>query len=290
MKASLIKKFSPFYRVRFYETRFTRHAEQLTELALSEGCVFLIAVGGDGTLNEMINGYHRFGGAIKSSVTLGVLPYGTGNDFARGLGISGNIDELLERMRRNEPTLLDAGLMEFQHPDGTASIRYFDNIADLGIGADVVSKVNGDHLIKRILGGKVNFFFAILFTFLTYKPKKIKVSWEGFSWEGTVLSLVVANGRYFGSGLGIAPEAKFDDGQFEVVIFAKLSIFDYLRNLSKLRKAKIINHPEVFYYRTNQVLVETGGDHVTVEADGELEGQAPVLYTCLPGAMRFIVP
>jgi len=290
VKESLTLKFSADYEVRFYETVHPRHAEKLTELALNDACEFLIAVGGDGTVNEMVNGYLNAGGTKKFKISLGVLPYGTGNDFARGVGINRNIDQLWDLIKRNEPRMLDAGSMQFRRPDGSVNIRYFDNIADLGIGGDVVVRVNGVHRRKKILGGKLTFFFSILTTFLTYKHKKVSISWEGFRWEGTVLSLVVANGRYFGSGLGIAPEAKLDDGMFEVVIFANLSIMDYLRNYSKLRKAEKIDHPEVFYHRTNQLTVESDGSLVIVEADGEIEGHAPIVYTCLPGSLPFLIP
>lgn len=290
VKESLTLKFSADYEVRFYETVHPRHAEKLTELALNDGCEFLIAIGGDGTVNEMVNGYLNAGGTKKFKISLGVLPYGTGNDFARGVGINRNIDQLWDLIKGNQPRMLDAGSMQFRLPDGSTSIRYFDNIADLGIGGDVVVRVNGVHRRKKILGGKLTFFLSILITFLTYKHKKVSISWEGFRWEGTVLSLVVANGRYFGSGLGIAPEAKLDDGMFEVVIFANLSIMDYLRNYSKLRKAEKIDHPEVFYHRTNQLMVESDGSLVIVEADGEIEGQAPIVYTCLPGSLPFLVP
>jgi diacylglycerol kinase (ATP) len=186
--------------------------------------------------------------------------------------------------------MLDAGSMQFRLPDGSVNTRYFDNIADLGIGADVVVRVNGVHLRKKILGGKLTFFISILLTFLSYRHKKVRVSWEGFNWEGKVLSLVVANGRYFGSGLGIAPDAKLDDGLFEVVIFADLSIIDYLQNYSRVRQAKKVLHPEAFYYRTNKLSVEPEGKLVIVEADGEIEGQAPIVYTCMPGALKFLVP
>ena len=228
---------------------------------------------------------------VKFKTRIGVLPYGTGNDFARGIGINRNIDTLCDLVKRNQPRMLDAGSMQFHLPDGSVNIRYFDNIADLGIGADVVVRVNGVHLRKKILGGKLTFFLSILLTFLTYKHKKIRVSWEGFTWEGTVLSLVVANGRYFGSGLGIAPEAQLDDGMFEVVIFANLSIVDYLRNYSKVRRSEKIVHPEAFYHRTNQLSVEPEGASITiVEADGEIEGRAPIVYTCLPGCLPILMP
>lgn len=291
VKASLILKFSTDFEVRFYETVHPRHAEELTEMALIDECNFLIAVGGDGTLNEMVNGYLKAGGAEKLQASIGVLPFGTGNDFARGTGITRSIDQLWNLIRQNRPRLLDAGSMKFHMPDGSFRIRYFDNIADLGIGADVVVRVNGVHVRKKILGGTLTFFLSVLATFMTYKHKKIKVSWEGFEWEGKVLSLIVANGRFFGSGLGIAPDAKLDDGMFEVVLLANLSILDYLKNFMRVRRLKKVIHPEAHYYRTNQLFVEPEGGSVTiVEADGEIEGRAPIVYTCLPAAMKFLVP
>jgi YegS/Rv2252/BmrU family lipid kinase len=290
VKESLVSRFAKSYVVKFYETIHPRHAEQLTEQALMEGCDFMIAVGGDGTLNEMVNGFLKAGGTVKFKTRIGVLPFGTGNDFARGSGIFRSIDQLSELITTNKPRMLDAGSMRFLHADGSESIRYFDNIADLGIGGDVVARVNGVHLRKKILGGKLTFFLSILLTFLTYKHKKIKISWDGFHWEGSVLSLVVANGRYFGSGLGIAPEAKLDDGKFEVVIFANLSIADYLRNYTKLRRAEKIDHPEVFYHRTDRLRIEPEGNLIIVEADGEIEGQAPIDYACLPLVLPFLVP
>jgi diacylglycerol kinase (ATP) len=290
VKETLILIFSGDYSVRFYETMHARHAEALTELALSEDCDFLIAVGGDGTVNEMVNGYLRSGGAAKHSTVLGVLPYGTGNDFARGIGIERNIDQLWKLVKQNKPRMIDAGSMQFHLRDGSVNTRYFDNIADLGIGADVVVRVNGVHLRKKILGGRLTFFLSILITFFTYRHKKIRVSWEGFSWEGSVLSMVVANGRYFGSGLGIAPDAKLEDGLFEVVIFANMNIVDYLKNYSKVRRSEKVIHPEASYHQTNQLRVDPSGGLTIVEADGEIEGQAPVSYTCLPGALKFLVP
>jgi diacylglycerol kinase (ATP) len=290
VKESLIVKFSTNYDIHFYETVHPRHAEQLTFQALADGCDFLISVGGDGTLNEMVNGYLKSGGQEKFSTILGVLPFGTGNDFARGIGVERSINQLSDLIAKRGSALLDAGSMQFELADGSVNTRYFDNIADLGIGADVVVRVNGVHLRKKILGGTLTFFISVLLTFLTYRHKKIKVEWEGFSWEGSVLSLVVANGRYFGSGLGIAPEARQDDGLFEVVIFADLSIMDYLRNYARVRRSQRVIHPQAFYYQTNRLSVVPLGPATTVEADGEIAGQAPIIFTCLPGVLPFLVP
>ncbi|MFO7617108.1 MAG: diacylglycerol kinase family lipid kinase [Bacteroidales bacterium] len=290
VKASLIERFQPNYSVRIYETTRPREAEPLAIQALEDGCDYLVAVGGDGTLNEVVNGYLKFEGPGRGRVILGLLPYGTGNDFARGVGIRRDLGQFEEMLKKSEPVRLDAGALRFKKKDGSIFVRYFDNIADLGLGADVVARVNGVHLRKKIMGGTLTFFLSVIITFMTFRHKKVRITWDGFSWEGPVLSLVVANGRYFGSGFGIAPEARMNDGLFEVVILGKLSILDYLKNYMKLRRSEKIDHPEVFYHRAAKLYVEEEKAIIIVEADGELEGHAPLEFECLPGALNFLVP
>jgi len=290
LKESLIARFSNEYVVVFYETLRPRHAAELTRQALQEKCDFIIAVGGDGTLNEMVNGYIQAGGCEQFTSCLGVLPSGTGNDFARGIGIEKRIDQLAGLIKNNQPRMLDAGAVAVHLPDGSQEVRYFDNIADMGFGAEVVARVNGVHIRKVLLGGSLTFILAVLRTFITFRHKNVRISWEGFEWEGRVLCLVVANGRYFGSGVGIAPEAVVDDGMFDIVLLADLSIIDYIRYFIKLRRCEKIDHPEASYYRARQVTVESQGAPVIIEADGEIEGYTPVTFSCLPGVLRFLAP
>ncbi|MCK9324562.1 MAG: diacylglycerol kinase family lipid kinase [Bacteroidales bacterium] len=290
VKATLIERFQSNYTVRMYETTCPRVAESLANQAIEEGCDYLVAVGGDGTLNEVINGYLKCQDSRRDQVILGLLPYGTGNDFARGLGIRRDLDQFEALLEKSAPVKLDAGALRFRKKDGSLFVRYFDNIADLGLGADVVARVNGVHLRKKVLGGTLTFFLSVIATFVTFRHKHIKVTWDGFSWEGPVLSLVVANGRYFGSGFGIAPEARMDDGLFEVVILGKLSIIHYLKNFANLRACRKVDHPEVFYYRTSSLKVEEEKAVSIVEADGELEGNVPLEFECLPGVLNFLVP
>lgn len=290
VKKSLNDRFSVSYEVLFYETTHPRHAGELALAALNDGCDFMISVGGDGTVNEMVNAYLGAGGREKYKTVLGALPYGTGNDFARGLGINRDFDQLEGLIANNQIRILDAGSMQFPQADGSIRTSYFDNIADLGIGADVVVKVNGVNLRKKLLGGTLTFFLSVLITFFTYKPKKIRVTWKDFEWEGSVLSFVVANGSFFGSGLGVAPDAKQDDGMFQVVIFADLSILDYLKNYGRVRNSKHVIHPEAHYYQASEITLQSLGNLAIVEADGEIAGQAPVTFTCLPAALPFLAP
>ncbi len=290
VQAALENKFATEYDVRFYETAKPRHAEVLTEQALADGCDFLIAVGGDGTLNEVVNTFLRTGGKSKHPVAIGVLPFGTGNDFARSIGMSRSIDQLYEIVRKNKPLILDAGAMSFTQTDGTVYTRFFDNIADVGIGAEVVAKVNGVHVRKKILGGTMTFILSALSTFMTFRHKKIRVKWDDQSYEGKVLEVVIANGVYFGSGLGVAPEARMDDGQFELIILGNVGVIDYLKNFGRLRRAEKIIHPEIRYYRTTNVSIEAVAQNAIVEADGEIEGHTPLEFTCMKGALPFLVP
>lgn len=280
---------APFFEVRYYETSRASHAELLTQEALQSGCDYLIAVGGDGTLNEVVNGFLHAGGKNKYSTVLGVLPWGTGNDFVKSVNVEKSVAQLLRLLQEKSVGYLDAGEIKLLAKEQYL-VRYFDNIADLGLGAEVVARVNGVHLRKRILGGNLLFFLTALKTFLVYRHKQVRVSWEGFQWEGRLLSLVVANGRFFGSGLGVAPDAELNDSLFEVIIFGDLSVWDYLKNYGKIRKSKKLGLKEVNYYRSNFVRVETDEEEVFVEADGEVSGRAPLEFRCLGKALPFLFP
>ncbi len=283
-------QFEPNHQLAIYETQHENHAAELTQQALIAHCDYIIAVGGDGTLNEVVNGYMSAGKDLKMNRCLGVLPWGTGNDFVRSLGIDRSTEQLYKLIDSKAVSEIDIGVMEFEHAEDKKYTRYFDNIADLGIGAEVVARVNGVHLRKRILGGTLVFFFTALRTFFTYKHKQITVIGDDFKWSGSILALVVANGRFFGSGLGIAPDAKINDGSFEVVIFGDLSVIDYLKHYGKIRKSKKLNLDEVNYLRTKALQIETDLSDVAVEADGEVSGTAPVTMRCLHRALPFLTP
>ncbi len=292
-KRDLIKEidqtFHSNYELSYYETRKADHAEPLTLQALEDGCDYLIAIGGDGTLNEVVNGYLNAGGRSRFSTILGVLPWGTGNDFVRSIGVEKSVSQLLQMIESKSVKNIDAGEVLLDKPVAKGKHRYFDNIADLGIGADVVARINGVHLRKKILGGTLIFFFTALRVFLTYRHKKVRVSWEGYSWEGPLLSLVIANGNFFGSGLGVAPDASLHDGMFQVVILGNVSVWDYLRNYGKLRRSERIDLPDMHYLTSDIIRVETDLSDVNAEADGEIIGQAPLEFRCLRAALPFLV-
>ncbi len=278
------------FELGFFETDRARQAQSLTIEALEKGCDFLIAIGGDGTLNEVVNGYLKSGGQKKHKVVLGVLPWGTGNDFVRTVGVERSVEQLGLLIRTSSVRNIDAGKMKIGAPEETQEEKYFVNIADAGFGAEVVSEVNGVHLRKIILGGTMTFFLAIFLKFFQYKHKLMRISWDGFTWEGPVLTLVVANGQFFGSGYGIAPDAQIDSGKFQVVLAGNVTMLDYFKNFGNLRKSKHINLPDLNYHFTDHVNVVPLGEKVLIEADGEIHGTAPLRFECLPGVLPFLVP
>lgn len=287
--AKLEAVFSSVYHYQTYETKKAGQAIELAKEAVEAGCDYLISIGGDGTLNEVINGYMQCSEERRNATKMGMLPWGTGNDFSRSIGVSRSVEQLKELIDNNQTKRIDIGHLHFTG-DSVYPDRYFDNIADLGMGAEVVSRVNGVHLRKNIFGGTLVFFFTALRTFFQYRHKSLSVSWDGFNWEGKVLSVVIANGQYFGSGLGIAPDAKLDDGKFQVVIFGKVSVVDYLKNYGRIRRSEYVDHPEIFYLASDEVFVDNPNLDAIVESDGEVCGKGSLVISCKPGQISFLCP
>jgi len=259
-----------------------RHAIELARKATVEGCDYLIAIGGDGTLHEVINGVMLSGVSEKDRPAIGLLPLGSANDFARTAGITDSVEELVKWLQTDSTRQVDLGKIEFL---SGVEPRYFINIAGLGLGAEVVQDLEKAH---PIWGPRLNYFIQIIKGFLNYSKKVVRCTGDTWQWEGKMLQLAVANGRYFGNAIGIAPEAELSDGQLQVAIFGNLSVWDYLRNLGNLKKAERIDHPEVHYHSSAQVQLESR-DSCGIEADGEFVGYAPATISIVPGAIRFLM-
>lgn len=269
--------------VQFHSTLRKKHAIELARQAVVNSCAFLIAIGGDGTLNEVINGVFKSTLPTEEYPTIGILPYGSANDFARTAHISNSIEELIALIQSNTTQEIDLGKITLQNPKKT---RYFINIAGIGLGADVVRNIAQT---TSVFGPGFNYFKHIIKGFLSYNKKVVSCNSYTWQWEGKLLQMAVANGRYFGKAICIAPDAKLNDGQFQVSIFGDLSVWDYLKNLSKLKKGVKIRHPEVQYQHTSEVFIDSN-DACGIEADGEYVGLAPASIRVLSKAIRFLMP
>jgi len=271
------------YAVQFLSTLRPKHAIELARQATENGIDYLIAVGGDGTLNEVINGVLQSNTPAHEYPAIGLLPYGSANDFARTAGISKSTEELFKLIQSNSIQKIDLGKMVLQRSGET---RYFINIAGLGLGPEVARNIEGS---SSVLGPGFNYFRHILKGFLRYTKKEVSCTSSSWKWKGKLLQMAVANGRYFGKAICIAPDAQLADGQFQVAIFGDLSIWDYLKNLGKLKKGIKINHPEVSYHQAHEMQIESW-DACGIEADGEFVGLAPASISVLPEAISFLMP
>lgn len=254
------------------------HAIELVARAVEGGCRRILAVGGDGTVNECANGIFRQRAAPTDEVVLGVMPIGTGNDWARTHGIPKDYAEVAALMAQGSHRLHDVGVAEF----GDGSRRHFINVAGLGFDAHVVAS-----LPDRTLG-PMAYLVGLAKGLLSYDAVSLGLTFSDRKVEARAFVLFFAIGRYCGSGMNVAPRAEVDDGLFDVTLVQALSRWEVLKSLRKLFDGTLLDHPKVIALREAQARVDAGP--VPVEADGELIGHAPVRFTLLPRALRVLAP
>ncbi len=233
----------------------------------------VIAVGGDGTWHECINGWmlrHQQDPACPLPV-LALLPAGTGNDFARSQGWNGSMEALLARIDRFEVRRIDVGRVQ-----SGQETRWFINICDAGFGAEAARRVA---LTPRLLPAPLRFPWAIFRTFMHYRPKEIRVRCNGEVTGGKRLMVAVANAPFFGRGICIAPQASPEDGLFDVTLVGSVSLAQYLRFLPALKQGRTIRHPMLQYLRTDSVELEGAAGF---ECDGEQGPPLPVSIGLVP--------
>ena len=275
--------FGNIYQVVFCYTEYSGHAIELAKQAARQDSDYIISTGGDGTLNEVANGIMLSG---NNRVKLGLLPYGTGNDFAKTIRATNHIATLKQLLALDRTKEIDLGLVNFKNKEGKDESRYFINITDVGLGGFIAQKLDGS---SKWMGAFLTFQKAIVSTFLTYKHRWVKATADEFSYEGKILSLIIANGKYFGAGLGIAPDAKPDDGLLNITLGADISLWDYLKNLGKVQKCLKIEHPQMSYRQAKEVTIESN-EALPIDMDGEFIGYSPMKVTVVPQALKFITP
>lgn len=262
-------------------------ATNAVRTALTTGYRTILAVGGDGTLNEVVNGFFDEAGApIGVGARLGVLPSGTGGDFRKAAGIPRNPAAAAQLIAGDSVRHIDAGRVDFA--DG--SRRFFLNIADCGMGGEVVARA----IRRRHHGGGVRgtamFLSTSLSTLLRYVARTAHVEVDGALLHRTVRSVVVANGSCFGGGMRIAPNAELDDGRFDVIVIADTGRMRAVTGIPSLYRGRHLNRPEVEVYRARTVRVSCDGEPMVFDVDGELVGTTPATLTCLPAAITLCAP
>ena len=277
-----------FSKITLCVSNFAKHSIDLAKEACADSN-YIISVGGDGTLNEVINGVlqAKTENQNRELPIVGVISEGTANDFIKSLSFTGEIDDLLSLIKNQQHKKVDIGKLECVDEEGsTKIIRYFINIADIGFGANVVQKMNEK---RSIFGSNFTYIQAILNTFLRYKPKTLSCQVDDdLVITGKTLAIAVANGKYFGSGLCIAPHALLSDGEFGVTHIGNVSMFDFLKHLNALKKGKKIKHAEAQYFKARHIEVTSEDKKSAVEADGEFIGYSPLKIDILPQQISFL--
>ncbi|MGC1241283.1 MAG: diacylglycerol kinase family protein [Chryseosolibacter sp.] len=279
---------SQLFDVEVHETLSLNDARNLASKFTDKYVDVIIAAGGDGTIHQVVNGVLKGHENERKLPVIGVLPIGSGNDFARGAGLKANIDQTLKVLSAFQVRPIDVGMVEYNLHPGPESERafvYFVNVADIGMGPVVVGKVNNS---GRPFGSAVAYYKSIINTFITYKPLAVKAVTPEWSWEGNARTLAVANGKYFGNGLCIAPDAVMDDRMFSVFICGNVSVFDFIMQTAKLKKGKKVTLDEVSY-KTATAIDFTSTVECPIEADGEILGWLPAKIRMVERQLNFLI-
>jgi len=265
----------------------------LGKRAARSGRSFIIACGGDGTINEVANGILLSG----ADVELGVLPSGTGGDFRRTLGIPQTNREAAAALRDGKTREIDAGRVTFAGHDGKPVSRYFLNISSVGLAADVIRRVKSakvfDWLPVESIRGRANFAVSALQEVLDLDPSLVRVKFDNGD-EHTVqtIAFCIANSRYFGGGMMIAPDAAINDGLLDVINIGDLSTAKILLNAYSIYRGTHQELAEVKSTRARRIEISAADPSkpVFLETDGELPGRLPAVYEVVPNAIRVRVP
>jgi len=227
--------------IKLFRSSTTTSIRQLTHKAAFNYKV-LIAVGGDGTLHEVLNGI--IDAKKEKDCVLGFIPAGSANDFHKTLRGAKSLKELLTKLASQKITSISIGRINYMGLDAMPKERYFLNIASLGMGYEVMQRVNS---VAKKGNADFTYFKSIVQTFASYKNRAITCKTAEWEWQGKIKLLALANGKYFGSGLCIAPHANPYQQDLAVTIVGDVSLFSYLLNLLPLKLGKYIKHPQVFY-------------------------------------------
>jgi YegS/Rv2252/BmrU family lipid kinase len=269
-------------------TRWRGEATTLVRQALAEGHSEIIAIGGDGTINEAINGFFNAEGAIAPDAVFAFVTSGTGGDFRKTFGVAEGYDAAIARLKHATVRAVDVGRISCISRLGAPVSRYFVNIASFGLSGVIVDRVNRARLSK-LFGGTFSFAFHSALAMLTYRERMVRVRVDGdYDEIAGIATVAIANGQYFGGGMRVAPDAVPDDGLFDIVIMGGGS--RAVSDLKLLYTGEHLNTPGVRALRGRKMMAapvaETGGHAVYIEVDGETAGRLPATFEILPRALN----
>lgn len=267
-------------------TEYPKHATQITSEALKNGYETIVSVGGDGTLNEVANGFFENEEPINSNARLAVFSRGTGCDFIRSLKHDKGIESFIELLKRNQQKEFDIGKAKYLDYSGQTVVRYFINVADLGLGGETTYRVNKN---TKVLKGFLSFMIGAVISILKYKNKNFYINIDNKTMiEEKLNSVIIANGQYFGGGMQVAPHAQMDDGVFEIVILGNLNKLELIKSFPTIYKGTHVNNKKVKFYSGNRVIVKCS-EKALIEIDGEQPGTNDAEFELVKNGIKILI-
>ena len=260
------------------------HVAELTRRAAEDGASLVVVAGGDGTVNEAVNGLMRV--APERRPELAVLPRGTGTDFVRTFRIPTDPERAIEVARSGRTARIDVGQVRYTGWDGAPGESWFANVGSAGMSGAVAQRANSS---SKALGGKASFLWATLAVFARWKNTDVSVEADGEQRQGRMLDVVVANCQFLGGGMWMTPEADPADGLFDILLIGDITKWDLVTTLPKIYRGRHLPHPKAELLRARHVSVEAPVQ-LPVELDGEQPGTTPATFEVVPGALRLRVP
>jgi len=280
--SSLLSKYRIYYKAIFTER--PEHAIEISRTQIESGFRNIIVVGGDGTMNEVVNGVFSQEACSTTDITLGMITVGTGNDWGRMFGIPQDYEEAIRTLLRNNTFIQDAGSVQYLKESNTEN-RYFVNIAGLGFDAEVVRKSN--RMKERGKGGVLMYFANIFTSLLNYKHVNALIDIDGMAVENLVFSMNVGICKYSGGGMIQVPNAVPDDGLFDMTVINAMRKTKVVRSLRRLYNGTINEHPRVDSYTGKLIRVDSS-EKIHLETDGETLGHTPIEFSIIPRSIRVI--
>ena len=257
------------------------HLAELAREAVGNGATRLVVVGGDGSVNEVVNGLEG-----ADDVELAIVPRGTGWDFARTFGIPRDLDDAVRVALEGHVREIDLGRVTYRTWSGEEAVAIFANVASAGISGAIAQRANDS---SKALGGKVSYYWATLAVFLGWSTGEMRVMVDGEIRAGKMIDVLACNGRYLGGGMMMCPDAEPDDGLFDVMVIGDVTKRDLLLVLPKTYRGKHLPHPRLEVLRGATVTVDAD-EPLPIELDGEQPGTTPARFEIVPSALRLRVP
>ncbi|MBR4215579.1 MAG: diacylglycerol kinase family lipid kinase [Bacteroidales bacterium] len=276
----------PHFQLVTYITK-KNTATQIARDEALKGTDVILAVGGDGTVNEVVNGLVFENSDISKLPAVAVIPFGTGNDLSRTINAGYNYKQLIEKINNDDYIIADVASASYTNHEGKPESRYFINIADIGLGPSVITKA--EKLAKKI-NGTMSYMLSAVATLFSPPKMNIRLITDDFRIECPMSIICVANGIYFGSGFGISPYSKIDDGLLDIVYIKKLTTSQFVSQIKKIRQSKLVFADQVSYRKTDRCRIESIGDkEMEIELDGELVGTTPIDVKIFSSSIKLFV-